>query len=73
MKEKPIVIRPRWTKEEIRILRKMYRSHSNIEIASVIGRKINSVLFKGFCLGLHKGPNRLREMGISNIAKRWGK
>jgi hypothetical protein len=73
MKEKPIARRPRWTKEEVEVLKKMYRSHSNQEIAQALGRTASSVLFKGFYMGLCKGPKRLREMGISNIAKRWGK
>ena len=73
MKEKPISRRPRWTKAQVAYLKRNYRTHSNLEIADAIGRKVSSVLFKGFCLGLSKGPKRLREMGISNIAKRWGK
>lgn len=66
-------VRPRWTKEEVATLRRMYRSSSNAEIADRLGRKISSVVFKGFRLGLSKGPKRLRAMGKENIAKRWGK
>jgi hypothetical protein len=64
-------IRPRWTKEEIAILRRLYRTHSNEEIAALLGRKVTSVVFKGFRLSLSKGPKRLKEMGKENIAKRW--
>jgi hypothetical protein len=70
-KEKPV--RPRWTKQELAILRKMYRSSSNAKIAKRLGRKTSSVVFKGHRLGLSKGPKRLREMGKENIAIRWKK
>jgi hypothetical protein len=64
-------VRPRWTKEEIAILRRLYRTHSNAEIAQVLGRKVSSVVFKGHRLGLSKGIRRLKEMGRENIRKRW--
>jgi len=63
--------RPRWTKEEIATLKNMYRAHSNASIAKLLGRKVSSVVFKGYRLGLEKGPKRLKEMGKQNIAKRW--
>jgi hypothetical protein len=64
-------VRPRWSKEEIAILRRLYRTHSNAEIAQVLGRKVSSVVFKGHRLGLSKGIRRLKEMGRENIRKRW--
>jgi len=64
-------VRPRWTKEEISILRRLYRTHSNAAIAQVLGRKVSSVVFKGHRLGLSKGIRRLKEMGRENIRKRW--
>lgn len=63
--------RPRWTPAEIAILKRLYRTHSNAEIAKVLGRKISSVVFKAHLLGLSKGARRLREMGRENISKRW--
>jgi hypothetical protein len=65
-------VRPRWTRKEIAILRKMYRASSNAEIADALGRKVSSVVFKGHRLGLSKGPQRLKEMGRENIERRWG-
>jgi hypothetical protein len=65
--------RPRWTKVEIATLKRLYRSNSNMEIAQILGRKVSSVVFKGFRLGLSKGPRRLKEMGKENIALRWRK
>ena len=70
-KTKTSQARPRWTSEEVAILKRMYRTHSNAEIAEKIGRKVSSVVFKGHRLGLCKGARRLREMGRENIRLRW--
>jgi hypothetical protein len=64
-------VRPRWTKEEVSLLRRLYRTHSNAEIAGILGRKVSSVVFKGHRLGLAKGARRLKEMGRENISRRW--
>ena len=64
-------IRPRWTSEEVALLKRLYRTHSNAEIAKIIGRKVSSVVFKGHRLGLSKGARRLKEMGRENISHRW--
>jgi|GEM_PF-919222 len=64
-------VRPRWTKEEVALLKRLYRTHSNAEIAEILGRKVSSVVFKGHRLGLAKGARRLKEMGRENIARRW--
>jgi hypothetical protein len=64
-------VRPRWTSEEITILRRLYRTHSNAEIAKLLNRKVSSVVFKGHRLGLSKGIRRLKEMGRENIRRRW--
>jgi hypothetical protein len=70
-KEKIAQERPRWTNEEVGLLKKLYRTHSNAEIAEIIGRKVSSVVFKGHRLGLSKGARRLKEMGRENISRRW--
>ncbi|MDR1728075.1 MAG: hypothetical protein LBT74_09190 [Acidobacteriota bacterium] len=64
-------MRPRWTKEEVALLKRLYRTHSNAEIAEILGRKVSSVVFKGHRLGLSKGARRLKEMGRENIRRRW--
>ncbi len=64
-------LRPRWTRSEIAILKRLYRTHSNAEIAKVLGRKVSSVVFKAHRLRLSKGIRRLREMGRENIRRRW--
>lgn len=63
--------RPRWTKDEISTLKRLYRSWSNAHIARELGRTVSSVVFKGYRLGLSKGTRRLKEMGRENISKRW--
>jgi len=65
------VHRPRWTREEIAILKRLYRTSSNAEIAGILGRRVSSVVFKGHRLGLSKGARRLKKMGQENIRKRW--
>ena len=70
-KAKKIRVRPRWTKEEVALLRRLYRTHSNAQIAAILGRKVSSVVFKGHRLGLSKGARRLKEMGRENIRRRW--
>ena len=64
-------MRPRWTDEDVALLKRLYRTHSNAEIAEIIGRKVSSVVFKGHRLGLSKGARRLKEMGRENIRHRW--
>jgi hypothetical protein len=64
-------VRPRWTREEVSLLKRLYRTHSNAEIAGILGRKVSSVVFKGHRLGLSKGARRLKEMGRENIKRRW--
>jgi hypothetical protein len=64
-------VRPRWTKGEVKILKSMYRTHSNWEIAVHLGRKVSSVVLKGHRLGLRKSAARLKAMGKENIARRW--
>jgi hypothetical protein len=65
--------RPRWTREEISTLKRLYRTRSNSEIARVLRRTVSSIVFKGYRLGLSKGIRRLKEMGRENISKRWHK
>ena len=70
-KVKKSQVRPRWTKAEVALLKRLYRTHSNAEIAGILGRKVSSVVFKGHRLGLAKGARRLKEMGRENIRRRW--
>ena len=71
-KAKTAQMRPRWTSEEVVLLKRLFRTHSNAKIAEILGRKVSSVVFKGHRLGLSKGARRLKEMGRENIRHRWG-
>jgi hypothetical protein len=66
-------VRPRWTRQEVAILRKIYKSHSNLEIAILLERSIAQITFKAYRLGISKGARRLSAMGRENITKRWQK
>jgi len=55
----------------VTILRRLYRTRSNAEIAGILGRRVSSIVFKAHRLGLSKGIRRLREMGRENINLRW--
>jgi DNA-binding NarL/FixJ family response regulator len=68
----PTQTKKRWTKEQLRILKRLHKSHSNADIAKAVGRKIASVTSKAHRLGLSKSARRLREMGQENIRRRWG-
>lgn len=61
---------PRWTAAELRRLRKLYPSQSNLEIARELGRSVKSVVAKASEVGLKKTRRRLRQMGRENVAVR---
>lgn len=63
--------RPRWTAKEVNFMKKHYAGKSNAWIGEQLGRKVSSIVFKGYKLGLEKSPKRLKAMGKENIARRW--
>ena len=67
-----VPVKPRWTKEQIALLKRLHKCRSNVEIAQVLGRPAQSVAYKAHRLGLRKGARRLRKMGQENIRHRWG-
>ena len=69
---KPGQVKKRWTKEQIGILKRLYKTHSNADIAKAVERKVASVVYMAHRLGLYKGVRRMREMGRENIRHRWG-
>lgn len=62
---------PRWSKEEIALLRELYPTHSNLEIAQRLDRSVKSVVSKAHNLGLKKSVERLQEMGRQNVSLRY--
>lgn len=63
---------PRWSKEELELLRERYPSEPNLAIAQHLGRSVKSVVSKAHNLGLKKSPDRLRQMGRENVSLRYG-
>jgi len=62
---------PRWSSEELDVLRKLYPSVSNLEIAKQLNRSVKSVVSKAHHIGLHKDAERLRAMGRENVSLRY--
>ncbi len=65
-------VKKRWTKEQIAILKRLHKTHSNADVAEAVGRTVASVAFMAHRLGLRKGIRFLREMGRQNIRHHWG-
>lgn len=61
---------PRWSKEQIADLRRLYPKTSNAEIGVLIGKSVKAVTSKASRLNLSKAPVRMREMGRENVALR---
>lgn len=66
----PGVLMPRWSKDELRLLRRLYPTTSNTEIARRLGRSVKSVSSKGAALGIKKTETRLETMGRENVRLR---
>jgi hypothetical protein len=62
---------PRWGKEELALLQRLYPTNSNLEIAQRLDRSVKSVVSKAHHMGLKKNPTRLREMGRENVKLRY--
>lgn len=61
---------PRWSAEELERLQELYPSHSNREIARVLGRTEASVTRQGARLGLRKSEARRALAGVENVQLR---
>lgn len=61
---------PRWNKSEEQALRSLYKDHSNLEIAKILGKTVKSIVSKAHDLQLKKNSDRLEEMGRENVSLR---
>ena len=52
-----------WSKNEVKILKKMYRSTSTKDVAAKLGRKEKSIEGKASKLGLKKTKKYLKSIG----------
>ncbi len=64
---------PRWSANDVRLLRKLYPTRSNLEISQELDRSVKSIVAKASEVGLKKTRNRLRQMGRENVAVRHGR
>mgnify|MGYP001609841810 FL=1 len=62
---------PRWSREEVALLRRVYKTRTNTEVAQLLQRSTKSVLSKAHLLGLTKTKAHLRRAGTANIRKRY--
>lgn len=61
---------PRWSPDELTLLRELYADTPNLVIAQKLNRSVKSVVSKAHGLHLRKDKDRLREMGRQNVAMR---
>ena len=62
---------PRWTSEELDLLKREYPMASNLDIARRLNRTVKSIVSKAHNLGLKKSSERLRTMGRENVSLRY--
>lgn len=62
---------PRWGAREMEVLRELYGTTPNIEIARRLGRTVKAIDSKAHHMGLRKELDRLIGMGRENVEKRW--
>ncbi len=53
----------RWSKDEVKLLKKTFRSMSTREVAWRLGRSVSSVSAKASALGLRKTKKYLKSIG----------
>ncbi len=64
---------PRWSEKEIELLRNLYPTTPNLEIAQNLNRSVKSVVSKAHDLKLKKSQERLQSMGRENVSLRYEK
>ena len=52
-----------WTKEDVRLLKKIFRNRPTAEVAEELGRTVTSVQAKASSLGLVKTKKYLKSIG----------
>ena len=55
----------RWSKEEIALLKKMFKNASNKVVANELNRKVASVQSKAWQLGLKKTRTYMKSIGLA--------
>lgn len=62
---------PRWTAEEVDLLRQLYPNHFNVAIAARLRKSCKAIMSKANDLGLRKSAWLLAEMGKNNVGIRY--
>ena len=62
-RRKKRVVKERWTPDEVKLLRKLYRNTSTAEVACELDRTPGSVQAKASALGLRKTKKYLKSLG----------
>lgn len=62
---------PRWTQDEVQVLKKLYPCRSNEDIGVYLNRSVQAVTSKAAKMGLRKSAAYLRDVGRRNIMSRW--
>jgi hypothetical protein len=64
---------PRWSLEQLDLLRQRYPTEANLTLAKSLGKSVKSIVSKAHHLGLKKEAERLRAMGRENIRLRYAR
>ncbi len=64
---------PRWRPAEVERLQELYADHSNLEIATALGRSVKSVVSKAHDLRLRKSRELLERVSRRNVGSRYAK
>ena len=62
---------PRWTADDVRVLRELYPHRDNLTVAKQLGRSVASVANKACQLGIKKSAELLADIGRANISQRY--
>ena len=62
---------PRWSQDDVRVLRELYPHRDNLTVAKALGRAVASVANKACQLGIKKSPEMLADIGRANISQRY--
>ncbi len=61
----------RWTREDKKVLTRIFPKSTNPDVAAEMGRSISSTIAQAFKLRLKKNPSVHTEIGRQNIEKQW--
>ena len=63
MAKKKKLVTGSWSKDEVRLLKKLYPNRTTKEVADQLGRSLRSVMGKSQTMGLKKSKKHLKSLG----------